>query len=246
MLCLNIASLVSLRNSRRKWRSCSISSRTLNRITTQQRKRSCFRETKRKRNTQQAQFTWKSGWERNTQSCSDWATKLCRWTSKTIQRFFWIQKIDSWLTWIKKERDLLCLSTKLWTVTMERWPNGWSTPKIFWLTCSIIISRQPIHLAGLLSMELTPSVQAHQALLACQATLAEEELHRFLDWAELLLQDQRQAVDLVLVVLRRRHPPDNKRERFQLDREQRLLLGNNTELKKDNRYNWITIYSFRK
>ena len=54
-------------------------------------------------------------------------------------------------------------------------------------------------------MELTLLAQAHKVQMECPATRAEEELHRFQDLVELHFQDQSQAPDLVLEVLRLRH-----------------------------------------
>lgn len=42
--------------------------------------------------------------------------------------------------WTRRVKDRRCLWTRPWTVTTRKWQRDWSTQKISWLTCSIIIS----------------------------------------------------------------------------------------------------------
>jgi len=120
----------------------------------QQKRSSWFKEIKWTRqanfNIHQDPCTSKSGWELSTPSCSDWATKLFKLTSKTTLRSSWTQKIDLWLMSTKRVNALPCLLTKLLIAIMPKWPNVWSTPKIFWHICLTIINNSKIQLPMLL------------------------------------------------------------------------------------------------
>lgn len=180
---LNIVLQASHKICRKRSLFFNTSNHILNKIMTQQRKSNSLLETKLMAptsfNIHQAQFTWKSGWEPSTPSCSDWATKSCKWTSRITQRYFWILRIDLLHMLIRKERDRLCHSIKHLTATMLKWRRDWSIPKIFSHICLTTINSRQTHQAVEVQLKLEEQIQLAEVseakqLQACHQTRAEE------------------------------------------------------------------------
>lgn len=179
----NIVLLASHKNFRKKLLFFNISNHILSKIMIRLRRSNSLQGIKLMAltnfNIHLVQSTSKNGWGQNMQLCLDLATKLFKWISRTIRRYFWIPKIGLSHTSIKRARDQQCHSIRLSTATTLRWQRDWNTRKIFWRTCWTTINSSKIHQADRLLLKSEFQIQPAEVLevkqpLECPKIQAEE------------------------------------------------------------------------